>query len=276
VNTQKTLGSLGSELLLQLSTQGQTIFSTRDAQAIVGTASAGPLLSSLVRKGWLVRLVRGKYLIVPLEASLDAVPVVNRYVIAREVLDSVPHYVSHHSALTLHGLLAEARDEVCITVARRRRSRAIAGVAYHFVYASAPYFWGDTALEVADGERVRVSDVEKTLLDCVVRPELCGGIATVGRALWTCRARLDQARLVAYVERLEHHTAAKRLGLLLETLDVGASETLAALQALVNAHYSRLDPTLPNEGTYLARWRLRVNVDMAALKVALSAEVARE
>jgi hypothetical protein len=64
-----------------------TIFSIADAQAITNTSyqATAALLSQLVRKGWLVRLVPGKYLIVPLEAGLESIPMADRYVIAREV-----------------------------------------------------------------------------------------------------------------------------------------------------------------------------------------------
>ena len=58
----------------------------------------------------------------------------------------------------------------------------------------------------------------------------------------------------------------RRLGFLLETYALGCPVTIAALQALVNPRYALLDPTLPDEGPYRARWRLRVNLDAEELK----------
>ena len=86
-----------------------TIFSIAYAQAITNTSyqATAALLSQLVRKGWLVRLVPGKYLIVPLEAGLESIPMADRYVIAREVLDSLPYYISHYSAMELHQMTTQ-------------------------------------------------------------------------------------------------------------------------------------------------------------------------
>ena len=44
------------------------------------------------------------------------------------------------------------------------------------------------------------------------------------------------------------------------------SKTITALQSLVNPRYALLDPTLPDQGPYRARWRLRLNLDPEELK----------
>jgi len=113
---------------------------------------------------------------------------------------------------------------------------------------------------------VQVSDLEKTVLDCAARPELCGGLAELAKGLWMRKNDLNEDRLVAYVRRLDHKAAIKRIGFLLETYHLGRPETIASLQALVNSRYSPLDPTLPAQGPYRARWRLRVNLDPEELK----------
>ena len=77
---------------------------------------------------------------------------------------------------------------------------------------------------------------------------------------------LDEGRLVAHAQRLNHKAATKRVGFLLETYDLGHPDTLAALQTLTNRRYAPLDPTLPDEGPYRARWRLRVNLDPEELR----------
>jgi len=264
----KTLGPASAELLLRLSAEGKTIFSIADAQAITNTTyeATAALLSKLERKRWLVRLVPGKYLIVPLEAGLESIPMADRYVIAREVLDPLPYYISHYSAMELHQMTTQPVNPVYVTVPRQRAGRVIAGVEYRFVYANQRSFWGWETIWATDQEQVRVSDLEKTLLDCTVRPELCGGLAELAKGLWLRKNDLDEDRLTAYVQRLGHRAAAKRIGFLLETHDLGRPETIAALQSFINRRYTLLDPTLPDEGPYRARWRLRVNLDPEELK----------
>ena len=48
--------------------------------------------------------------------------------------------------------------------------------------------------------------------------------------------------------------------------DLGRPETIAALQSFTNRRYTLLDPTLPDEGPYRARWRLRINLEPEELK----------
>lgn len=190
----------------------------------------------------------------------------DRFVIAREVLGSVPYYISHYSAMELHQMTTQPVNTVYVTLPRQRDSRMIAGVEYRFVYASQRFFWGWDRIWVAAEEQVRVSDLEKTLLDCAVRPELCGGLGECARGLWLRKGDLDENRLVKYIERLGHKAAAKRVGFLLETYGLGEPSTLGAMQSLISRGYDLLDPTLPNEGPHRRRWRLRINLDTEELK----------
>jgi predicted transcriptional regulator of viral defense system len=266
--TDKTLGPTSGELLLRLSAEGKSIFSIADAQAITHTGyqATASLLGKLARKRWLVRLAPGKYAIVPLAAGLDNVSMADRYVIAREVLAGLPYYVSHYSAMELHQMTTQPVNAVYVTLPRQRAARTIANVEYRFVYANSRSFWGSAPMWVTDQEQVQVSDLEKTVLDCAARPELCGGISELAKGVWLRKADLDENHLVACARRLDHKAAAKRLGFLLETYQLGQPETIAALQAIVNARYARLDPTLPDTGPYRARWRLRVNLDPQELE----------
>lgn len=285
MRTSKTLGPVSAELLLRLSAAGKTIFSIADARALTGQSyqATAALLSQMVRKGWLVRLVPGKYLIVPLEAGLESIPMVDRYVIAREVVGPLPYYISHASAMDIHQMTTQPVNTVYVTVPRQRPSRVIAGVRYRFIYAGQRSFWGYEELWVTDQDQVQVSDLEKTILDCAVRPDLCGGLTELAKGIWLRKRDLNEKRLVAYVQRLGHRAAARRLGFLLETLHtieaetsrqespnsmplLGQPETISALLSFTDGSYALLDPTLPNQGPYRARWGLRINLDPEELK----------
>ncbi len=267
----KTLGPASAEVLLRLSEQGKTIFGVADAQAITqGSYNATKfLLGELVRKRWLVRLVPGKYLIVPLEAGLEGVPMEDRFVIAREIMGSVPYYISHYSAMELHRMTTQPVNTVFATARRQRKSRSIAGVQYRFVYAATRSFWGWEEIWATPQEQVRVSDLEKTLLDGAVRPDLCGGVGELGKGLWLRRGDLDEGRLVEYARQLDQKAAARRIGFLLHTYGLGAPETLRTLGDFGKGGYDPLDPTLPDEGPHDSGWRLRVNLDPEELRAAV-------
>jgi predicted transcriptional regulator of viral defense system len=172
METTKTLGPASAAILLRLSAEGKTIFSIADAHSVTNSTykATTELLSQLVRKEWLVRLAPGKYLIVPLEAGLEGIPMADRYVIAREVLTPLPYYVSHYSALELHQMTTNPVNTIYVTVPKQQSSRSIAGIEYRFVYAGSRCFWGYEPMWVTDQAQVQVSDLEKTLLDCAFLP----------------------------------------------------------------------------------------------------------
>ena len=75
--------------LTSLAASGKQIFATKDAYEVLGEGKATrDALARLVDKGWLERIEKGKYLIVPLEAGPDRTWTEDAYVIAG-------HLVSH-------------------------------------------------------------------------------------------------------------------------------------------------------------------------------------
>jgi predicted transcriptional regulator of viral defense system len=145
------------------------------------------------------------------------------------------------------------------------RNRVIIKVPYRFVYASRDKLWGVIPTWVTPNEQVQVSDMERTILDGLSRPELCSGISEVATGLWLRKDDLDWEKLTFYCKKLGNQAVAKRLGYLLELYDLGLSQ-INQLQEMVGPSYALLDPTLMSEGTYVARWRLRINIDPEILK----------
>ena len=69
----------------------------------------------------------------------------------------------------------------------------------------------------------------------------------------------DDELLVAYIRQAGNRVVFKRLGFLLEVLDVHAPDLLRTCEDSVSSGVSRLDPSLPNRGPVAWRWNLRVN-----------------
>jgi predicted transcriptional regulator of viral defense system len=266
--SSKTIGPAGARLLTALAERDRPIFSIAEAQAEIGGDYSAVLqvLRRLARAGWVVRLTAGRYAIVPLSSGSTTAPQVNRYIIVRELLDPAPYYVSHDSAMDIHNMLTRPVTIVTVTSPRRLAVREILGIPYRFVYAPPAALWGHTLVWVTPYEQVVVSDLERTLLDGLSRPDLCAGVSQVATALWMRHTDLDWDKLGAYTERLGVQAVAQRLGYLLELFELGSAPLVERLQALTATGYIRLDPLLPDEGPYLARWRLRVNLEPAALK----------
>lgn len=264
----RTLGRASANLLVELSEQNKHIFSISDAQDILGSNynATVQLLRRLEAKGWLVKLVPGKYLIIPLSAGREAVPQVNRYVIARNLVAPDDYYVSYYSAMDIHNMVTQPVTTVYVTVIRRRPNRVVCGVKYRFVSTDADKFWGWEEHWVTPYEQVRVSNLERTIVDCLANPKLCAGISELAKGLWMRKDEVDYERLRAYVERLRNRTVAKRMGFLLELYDIAPDGLIPFLQDFINESYARLDTLLPDKGRYYDRWKLRLNLEPEELK----------
>jgi predicted transcriptional regulator of viral defense system len=269
--SSKTIGPAGARLLTALAESDRLIFSIADAQAEIGGDYAAVLqtVRRLTRAGWVARLTAGRYALVPLSSGSTNAPQVNRYVIARELLDPAPYYVSHDSAMDIHNMLTRPVTVVTATSPRRLAARDILGIPYRFVYAPLAALWGHAPVWVTPYEQVVVSDLERTLLDGLARPALCAGVSQVATALWMRHTDLDWDKLGAYVEKLSNQAVAQRLGYLLELFELGSAALIQRLQAMTATGYVRLDPLLPDEGPHLARWRLRLNLEPAALQAVI-------
>ena len=263
----KTLGAESASLITRLASQGRSVFSIADAQKLSGKSYSVALkdLRRLVTAGWVVKLSPGIYALVPLSAGSDAIPEANRYVIARELIKPAPYYLSHDSAFELHNMLTRPVTTLTITSPRRLDNRTILKVPYRFIYTKNENLWGISLMWVTPNEQVRVSDMERTILDGLTRPELCSGTSEVATGLWMRKDDLDWEKLIFYSQKLGNRAVAKRLGYLLELYGLGLSH-IEKLQAIIGKSYALLDPMLPSEGAYLARWRLRINIDTETLK----------
>ena len=264
----KTLGSTSSRLLTALAGDNRNIFSIADAQEILGSSYDATLqtLRRLTRAGWLVRLTAGRYAIVPLSSGNEATPQVNRYVIARELLGETPYAISHESAMDVHNMLTRPVTTVVVTTPRRLARREILGVPYRFIYAPPPALWGCEPVWVTPYEQVTVSDLERTILDGLSRPDLCAGVSQVATALWLRQDDFDWDKMARYVQRMARRAVAQRLGYLLELYELGTPSLVESLQEMVSVSYARLDPLLPDDGPTLARWRLRLNLEPETLQ----------
>ena len=266
--TSKTLGATGARLLTALAESNRPVCSVADAQELLGSSYDAALqtLRRLARAGWLVRLMPGRYAIVPLSSGGQATPQVNRYVVARELLGGTPYYVSHDSAMDLHNMLTRPVTTVLVTAPRRLARREILGMPYRFVYAPLSALWGREPVWVTPYEQVTVSDLERTILDGLAHPDLCAGISQVAAGLWMRHDDLDWDRLAGYALRLGTRAVAQRLGYLLELYGLGTPAAIESLQGMVGSSYARLDPVVPDDGPYLARWRLRLNLESETLQ----------
>ncbi len=259
INKSKTLSASDAKLLATLSEQGQNIFTAQMATEILNQPSAAvrKRLHRLTQKRWLQRLEKGKYLIVPLSAGLDGHYTENELVIAAHLIE--PYYLTYRTALSFYGYTEQPSRSVYIATPKRKSALTFHGLTYHFVTLPAYKFFGQSRVWISE-HAVMVADREKTIVDGLDHPEHAGSIIEVSKALWRGQTELDFERIVDYSLQMQNRAIVKRLGFLLECLDVGPPALREPLQAHLSAGYAQLDTLSPKRGHHNARWRVLVNL----------------
>ena len=265
----KQRGTLSAEVgtaLSRLSAQGLWVFSLAAfAEALRSDkARARKLLYELRRSGWVARLRSGKYLIVPLEAGPESAWSEDTLLIGSHL--SEPAAAAYWSACHYWGWTEQVPRTVFIQTPRRIRgphSRKILGVQYRFIRVQPSKFFGTVGRQAERGQ-FTVTDREKTLIDCLDHPELCGGIGRVAEMLPEA-AGLDWSRVDEYLKRMGSGAVYKRLGLLVEHLGdrlkvPDRRKRIGAWQAKLTGGYAPLEPGGPQTGRVDNRWRVRLNV----------------
>lgn len=259
----KTLGPQAARLVADLHERGKTLFSHADVEEITSlqAKSARNFVASLVRRGVVTRLKPGLFILVPFELGRERDYLGNPYVAARELAGDTGYFLSHASAMDIHQMLTQPGLVVYTTTSRAIRPRVVLGTEFRFVRCKPEHVFGVTEHWVTKTEKVRVSGLERTIIDGLKQSEYCGGFTEVAKGFWMRRDAMDCGKLVDFALRLDIGAVIRRLGFLLETFEVDAPRELERLQQQLTATYAILDPLLPDEGKFVARWRLRLNVD---------------
>ena len=268
----KTLGSRAAYVVAELHERGRTIFRHADIADItlLGPKSVRNFVAALVRRGVATRLRPGLFVLVPFDLGHERDHLGNPYVVAREMVGAADYYLSHASALDLHGMVTQPQLVTYATTTRSMRPRVALGAEFRFVRCQRMDFFGTSWHWVTKTERVRVSDIERTVIDGLKQPQYCGGFTDVAKGFCMRRDDIDTGRLVDYARRLGVGAVIRRLGFLLETFEAGAGGELERLRKNLTASYAILDPSLADEGRFMARWRLQLNVDAGELATVAS------
>lgn len=248
------------------------IFSTHEAEKILGwpRKALNPILFRLVRKGKLIRIKRGLFCIWPpgTKDSQKGYPC-NWHLIAKAlVAQGSPYFFSHYSAMKFHGMTSESIQTIFVSVPRQHQTPQALRIPLRFVTLPQEKFWGLEEKWVTHEEKVSVSDLERTILDALDRLDLAGGITEAARGFWLVKKEINLPKLFLEAERFGSGAVTKRLGFLVETLEIASAKELEALRplALSRKGYVLLDPTLKKAGRYLHRWRLILNKDPNEIK----------
>ena len=265
----RTLGTVSAGLINELLKRGKIFFTLDDAANLYGNDKheLGKFLSGLIKRNLVVRIKSGIYMI--LQTGQENIQLSNWAVIANQLAQH-KYYISYYSAMRLHGMTTHSIFDVYITMIKRQRDKTINNINYHFIYSKAKNFWGGSDYWVSKQEKIQVSDIERTLLDGLERPELCGGIKEVIRGIWIKSKDVDWKKMGEYAARFHSKSAVKRLGYILEVLSLEIEFVNSLAKSIASAKdYIFLDPDGDKQGRHQSRWHIRLNMNIDELKASI-------
>jgi len=261
-NKLKTLGPQAAHLVITLYEQNKLIFRLKEIQKILHSdeASSRNFVRKLVNRGVATRLKPGLFILVPFELGKETEYMGSPFVVAREIMGEKDYFLSHATAMEIHGGITQPQLVVYVTALKPHRSVTVLGIEFRFIHSQEKYFFGISDHWVTKQEKIKVSDLERTIIDGLKQPEYCGGLTEVAKCLWMRHQDVNINRIISYAIKIGVGAVIRRLGFLLELYKIGTSEDWEILSSHLTETYVRLDPFLSSEGKFMRRWRLQLNV----------------
>jgi predicted transcriptional regulator of viral defense system len=227
------------------------------------------LLSDMTRRGLLMRLKRGLYYIIPYEQNPESF-MPDWHLLAEYLVQGASYYIGYYSALQIHNLITQPSLKEQIVVSRQITPSIIKikDVPFQFIFHNNKHFFGTRKIWIDNFHKVVCSDLEKTVIDCLFKPDYAGGIVEISRAIYLSRNKINFSTLLEYAKRFNSQAVIKRLGFLLEILEI-ETNIIDALKKLKTKSIVLLDTELPKSGKIITKWSIRQNIEIETIKRAI-------
>ena len=208
--------------VISLSPTEQKIYSTLYPKRIIITNDVKKILkdshksadylTNLREKGYIQKIKQGVYAVVPpnLIGEKDYLP--DKFLIAAHLKNK--YYLSHHSALELHGIAESMFNTVYITLPNYASSFEYKGICYNFV--STKHFFGTEQI-LYNSVTVSISDLEKTVLDCIRNIRYAGGIEEIVKSISGIPS-LNHYKILEYLKQFNEQVLYHKTGFILESI----------------------------------------------------------
>jgi predicted transcriptional regulator of viral defense system len=225
------------------------IFNLGEIESLVGVKfqNLNIVLENLASKNFLTRIERGKYC----RSNFRNENVIGCF-LAKEGT------VSYWSALNKHGLTSRFPNSIFIQTAYKKKEKIAQGTLYKFIWVSPGKMTG-IITEGYGNNAFRITDIEKTIIDCFDLPEYSGGLEELLPAF--ANADLSGEKLIEYSKAVHNKAALKRMGFISELLDKkGMKSFIRYAKSELNNSYDVFDTLGERTGEPMGAWKLRMNM----------------
>ncbi|MDY0081953.1 MAG: hypothetical protein RBR74_02105 [Ignavibacteriaceae bacterium] len=251
-------------LLDKLNGRNKKCFSIDEAYKLLSDSSKDSvkrILSNMVKRGLLMRVKDGLYYVIPFEQDPKAF-MPDWHLLSQHLVGDAEYYIGYFSALQIHSLTTQPhlKEQIVVNKQIKPSTLLVKGIPFQFIYHNKEHFFGSKKTWVDSFNKVQCSDLEKTIIDCLFKPQYAGGITEIAKAIHKSKDKIDYPKLLDYAKRFNSQAVIKRLGFLLELLKI-ESPVIDKLQKLRTNSFVALEPSYPKEGKTIFRWAIQQNID---------------
>jgi len=238
---------------------GKATISTDDAveALLVDRLTANYILYKLNRTGWLKRVARGKYVLVPVDADDPDISVVDPWVIASDLFS--PCYIGGWDAVSHWDLTDQIFNVTYVFTTKKLKKRINTHLGHKFIVQKVPESALLGLIKVwKDNKRILMSDPSRTVIDLMLNPVVYGGISiirNVYKEYLESEEHKDFKLILHYLESMKNNAAYKRIGYLTEQLQPTETDFIRQCHDKMKKGKIRLDPGIKSP-KLSTKWQL--------------------
>lgn len=215
------------------------------------------IFDRLTRKGRLIQIERGKYIIVPIKAP-NQLWSPNEFVAAKFWMGDIPYYIGYFTMYNYWGFTEQVPQTVFVLNTRKSCSKVIGNVKYKAVKIDKKKYYGIQKIKI-DDEFICISDKERTLIDFIYNP-ICS-FENIKKILKENLSSINLDKLIKYLIRFPVISVRKRAGYMLENINCPVFYLNKLKRTIKEQNsYTFLDPSKTSKkGKINNDWRIIVN-----------------
>jgi predicted transcriptional regulator of viral defense system len=253
------LSGLEQKLYFLLEAENQKVVNAEKAMELLGISRmhAYNLLKNMRRKGALDRVKSNLFVRIPSHIVHDKGKYLEDPILVGKHLTK-SYFFSYYSALYLHGLSQQPASHFYLSTTSHVQRVDYHGLVFHPVILTKKRFFGFKEIKYRE-ENVFVSDLERTIVDVMNRPEYAGGYEEIIRSIQDVE-KVDWKRLLKYLDRMGEKILFNRTGFVFDMLGEFVDTPDGFLKELEkrlsgNIYYFEKN----RKGTYVKKWKIIVD-----------------
>ncbi len=221
----KPMSDLEQYLYFKLVERDQRVFTIKEIADIldISLQHARNIASDMVKKNIAERVKPGLYIRIPESILLnkklyreDAILIANKSI--------KKGYLSHYTALYLHGLAERYTKKIYITSSKHHRDIVYHDITIKYVYTNPKRYFGIETIEYSN-EKITISNIERTIIDVINKPWYSGGWRETINCLKNIE-NINWEKLLKYIIRFNNKTLARKIGYIIENLEYSIPDNI--------------------------------------------------